>query len=385
MLTVGITGTGEPSGGFGITATGGRACGAATTGRGSGGVRAQRACGRRGGPGSGLRGLLWSALEPWIAIDRRAQEVGGEAVLGGWPRPFVRAEPVRQQHPRVDHGRLRAGAQGDVRAERGPSRSSSAPRTEAGGRWSWTGGAEAALLDDRPRPRRACAARARKRRGATSGRRRGPPLAGNQRRPETPPRRSRRGRGATRGIPRCSVGGQDEVERAVEVDREPPAAGQVGYRVPAASSSQRGKALSVARSGTVREDLVRARERDDVGRISVVGERLAVLRAGRERRTRGGRRWSRAGWPLTRARRDRPAACEAGAATIDRKRSPNESPSGGPLTTATSLAPAARKRQPMALGQGRARASASQQTSGPASVSGSGCMMRTLTGRMAGV
>ncbi len=78
------------------------------------------------------------------------------------------------------------------------------------------------------------------------------------------------------------IGGQDEIERAVEVDRKPPSGGEVGHRVTSLLVEPAGEGVVGGDIGDRSQDLVRARERDDVGGISVVGERLAVLGAGRE-------------------------------------------------------------------------------------------------------
>ena len=144
--------------------------------RGSGGVQVRRACGRRGGSGSVLRGARGQLSQPRIAMT---EGTGGPRRSG--PRrsatPLVRAEPVRQQHASVDHRGLRQACEvtpdrtpdrRDRAAHRGPMRVAAGPERRCGGR----------APRRSPASETRCGARAMARSRPTSARRRGPRLAG---------------------------------------------------------------------------------------------------------------------------------------------------------------------------------------------------------------
>ena len=105
----------------------------------------------------------------------------------------------------------------------GPSRSSSAPRTDAAGRWSvGLARAQAALLDERPRPRGRCPLQpGQRRRGRPAG---DSTSARGSRRPAGRPRVGSGARRPRSPRPRRPSAEQHQVERAVDVDAEAPAA-----------------------------------------------------------------------------------------------------------------------------------------------------------------
>ncbi len=94
------------------------------------------------------------------------------------------------------------------------------------------------------------------------------------------------------GLPgRVASAGQDDVERAVDVDREPPPPAQVADRVPGDLVEPARQSVVAGEVGHVRERLAGMGDRDDVGRVAVVGEGPSILGAGgrHELATVGGR------------------------------------------------------------------------------------------------
>ena len=133
----------------------------------------------------------------------------------------------------------------------------------------------------------------------------------------TPRIASIRDRHGPRSIARCGAprrpgdAGQHEVERAVEVDREAPAAAQVGDRVAGVLGEPAGQGVVAGEIGHGGEALGRARHGDDVGRVAVVGEGPPVVGAGGRRRTLARSRASPAGSRRSPGRRARRRAIGA--------------------------------------------------------------------------
>ena len=161
---------------------------------------------------------------------------------GGGQRPLVGAEAMGEQHPAVDQRRRRPVRRSARPSEAGPSRSSSAPRTDAGGLPSdgeAAAGSSIAASEDARSPRSstsaliraAGSARARRASRPTSVRRRAAPRA----------RSAAHGRRVVRGAPRTGA----TIEPGRRRDACRPRAG----RYPAARR-RRPRAASVRRSAT---------------------------------------------------------------------------------------------------------------------------------------
>ncbi len=188
------------------------------------GARVRRACDRRGRSGSAPPRRTASAPG---ATDRRSARGAGGPRRSGPRRAAMRPRPRRDDGRGgrgCRRGPPRPAPRAACRATAGPSRSSSAPRTERGGRWPADRRPQAALLDERPRPRgdpplEPGEPRADVRPATTSSARGSAATARTAaRRSVDPVDDPGRRRGRTRRAPE-----QDEIERPVDVDAEPPA------------------------------------------------------------------------------------------------------------------------------------------------------------------
>ena len=202
--------------------------------------------------------------------------------------------------------------------EPGPSRSRSAPRMDAGlaaarmrtrtrlGKPARS--TQAAFLDQRPSPRRRVTLEPGQRRRRRPA---GDEELGSAVARDAPDGREPRPQRAEVdvGLRRVRhVAGQHEVERAVDVHAEPPAATRSVDLVAGDLLSQRGSALSPGRSGMAGSSSDPS-DRDDVGRSTGCWRGLVRPRPRRDRRTLVDRRASRAGptpSPGRRARASRP-------------------------------------------------------------------------------
>ena len=204
--------------------------------------------GRRGG------GRASASRSHGSAIRVGEQQVRREAVLGGRPARLVRARAGGRAGPACRRSRRRRSAArwSPERArpvaveQRARARDAGRPLARPAPR------AEGRAPRQRARARRRRALEPGERRRRTSGRRRGARPRGSRGHGADGRRAAVRdgARGRRRSRPPTAAE-QDEVERAVEVDRQPPAAAQVGRpRSRRPPPSQRGSALSAGRSGT---------------------------------------------------------------------------------------------------------------------------------------
>ena len=218
-------------------------------------------------------------------------------------------EPMRQQDPAVDDRARRRAAPGASPSDPGPSRSSSAPRTErrpaAGRRRASAGRAP------RRAPASATRSRARARPGvvadvrpATRSSAAGSPATA--RTPVEPRRRPRRESAAQRRRPAAAE--QHEVERAVDVDAEPPAA--AAGRRPRSPASRPASAGGRCRMAGPAVRRARATRRRSPRRPPSSGCWRARARSApaAATRSRDGRARSPAGSPRNPGRRARPVA-----------------------------------------------------------------------------
>ena len=244
-------------------------------------------------------------------------------------------------------------------SDAGPSRSSSAPSTDAGGRcrrdrpsrvlipWPPARRAQASLLDEARTLRGGCGPRSQ----ATVGRRgpagheqlRAPIGRDRPRRRDPPPLpgggRSRAGRcdrraGRARAAHRCRTPAASDGAGRRPRSRRPP-------------SSQRGSALSPGRSGRSASTSAWATATTSA-EYRLLARAHASVVARRPRRTRRGPNGVASGMapePRTISPAGRSARTRA------RRRAPNDRSSGGPETTATSVAPAATNAAPMPIGE----------------------------------
>ena len=189
----------------------------------------------------------------------------------------------------------------------GPSRSRSIPSSEAGRRWmrrrarspASSGHAPAARSPAAHVPRRSPGsgpgrdAPARRASPPRPDRRRAAPPGGPSPPPGPRPGDPRSGRRSTSaGAPRRPE--QDQLERSVDVERQPPPAAQVGDRE---AGDLREPARQRVVAGQVRDvrERLRAGDRHDVGRVAVVGEGRRAVGAGGRHQVRDSRARSRAG------------------------------------------------------------------------------------------
>ena len=263
------------------------------------------------------------------------QQVRGEAVLGGGPVPLVGPDPVGEKDPAVDHRRHRAA--GEMAPERrravtiedapsttpggGPER----PVPPSPGRRPRGGTHTHALRPMRGRaPRRAV--RARPASPPMCDRRRVVRRAvGGDGRTAAQPRRARVDVGRRR--PRRDRRGRGRAGRRCRTR----AAIAAGGRRPGSPRPPRASGgVRCRRAGRDRWAASRSGDRDDVGRIPVVGERprssLRPAAATNARRSR----LSPAGRPPSRARPTRPPT--SASSISSRRRAPNGASSDGPAT-----------------------------------------------------
>ena len=242
-----------------------------------------------------------------------------------------RPRAVAVEEEPEDRGRRRPGA-----ATGGPPRSGRADRSPGPG---------ATLPEGRaPRPRRGRAprrgARASRASRQTFARRRAAPPADRSRprgrRPVDlrPPRSPRRRHVSSAG----RQPEQDQVERTVEIEPEPPAPPQV---IDPVAGDLLEPAWQRVVAGQIRDRRAASRPARSPRRPPSSGCWRAPpgRRRRRPRRTLGGRPPSPAG---SRPSRGRPARRTVAPSSKPRSRSPNERSSGGPDTISTSVAPAAR-------------------------------------------
>ena len=327
------TSTGSPSVGNG----GGSASGRRPASIGSIAVRLPPAIRRTPGPTS-----EWPPSRTGIEAAR--PPTPSRPPARGRPRRPRRAGPTRTAHrgratsPRparsrsASSTRLSTSAASPSSASRapsasGPSRSRTMPRIDrGGGPRSWAeraasrSGAWASGLEARS-PRSSTRARTRQRAfrfepadvARRSGRPRRAPRAGprgragshgtgrgsGQRRLRARPDHGV-GQGSDRPAPAAAVRHEDHVERRIEVHRQPPARTQVRDQSDPADLREPAGQGVVGREVRrhVREPgRGRGGQRHDVRREAVVGQRPAVVGAGRGRTNARGRRPSPAGWP----------------------------------------------------------------------------------------
>ena len=237
-------------------------------------------------------------------------------------------------------------------------------------------GPQAALLDPRAHAGRRVALEP----GERRGRRPTGDSSSARRSAATARRRASRAVTAAVSAGRLGAAGrpeQHEVERPVDIEREPPAASEVVDLVAC-------DLLEPARQGVVAGEVgddgqcVGARDRHDVGRV-------AVVRQGR-RPSRGRGRDEGPAVCVRAPAGPRPSRGRRGRAAIpvamtSRSRSPNERSSATPPMTSASSAPASRKARRW-LSATSDRAAATHRLRAPAAGSGPGWRMRTATGGM---
>ena len=279
--------------------------------------------------------------QPRVADPAGEQEVAREAVLGGRPGAFVGAEPVGEQDARVEQGPI--GQRRNVAAQRSRAvaleqLAQDAPRrppVRAPGRAARAAGSGGPA----PRPGRgsatASAVRASGGRSPTSARRR----AARRRGPTASARRARQAshdRGRVGGIGpgqrrrAACAGDQEDVQRRVHVDRQPPPPGQVAdgdagrLREPARQRVVRGEVGDAPRGS-------RPRRRSRSRRPSSGGSRgRPAGRTPRRRRTPTDRPPSPGEWIPPRGRSARPAGARSRAAGGGRRMGYRRAAPGGP-------------------------------------------------------
>ena len=251
------------------------------------------------------------------ATDRRSGPGAAGRSRTGPRRRASRARPRRsggRAGPGCRPGRASPSSARSRAEASGPSRSSRSPRLGADRALVRPAARpEAALLDQGAGPRGGRAAPARRGPRPRSGRRRASSAPGRGDRRDSAERgphgrdvdpRRRRRRGPR---PRTE---QHSVERRVEVDLRAASAAEVVDRDSRRrSASQRGRALSDGEVAAAAARAAGAGDRDDVGRVAVVGERRPAGRRRPPRRTRA-RSAGRASGIAARAEDDEPVRAD---------------------------------------------------------------------------
>ena len=283
------------------------------------------------------------------------------------PAGLLGTDPVGEQHAAVDDRRVREARRDGRRASparrgrgarRGPSRAAVGTRRGRGRLGQARCRTQAALLDPGPGPRRAVPLEpGQRRRGRPAGDQQLGARVGGDGANACDPRLEER----QVDVAALAAGAdEDEIERPVDVDREPPAPPQV-VDLEARDLLEPARQRVVA--GEVRDRRAGSRPARSRRRPPNSGCWRAPVapRPRRPPRAPGDRSPWRAGSSPSRGRRARPPRSSA---TSSRRRSPNGRSSGGPPTIATSPAPAARNPRRWCSAS-VARASATQRVERP--------------------
>ncbi len=220
--------------------------------------------------------------EPWVRDPVREEQVRGVSVLGDRPARLVRAQAMREEHARVhDRGIAEAG---EVRAQRpGPVPVEQGADHRGGRSLTVAAGAQAPLLHEGTGPRGGRPLQPRECRGgrATGDQELGSSVAGHAPDAFDGSRDSLQADAAGAGhAGHVATTGQDDVERAVDVDRKPPPPTQVANFVPGHLVEPARQRVVGRQVREIGENLGCPGDRDDVGGVPVVGQGESVGGAG---------------------------------------------------------------------------------------------------------
>ncbi len=214
-------------------------------------------------------------LQPRVADPVVEQQVRAEAILGAWPAALVRPEPMCQQDSTVDDGRV--GEPGGDATERTRAVAVEQDPEDRGGR-ALVGRprSKTTFLHEDPGPRGGVTFEP----GRAGGRR----PAGDQE--FTTRVRGDRPDGRQSLVDRREIDarpgktGDHEVDRAIDVDGEPPARPKVGDLVAGGLRKPAGQRVVATEIREIDQSLARPGDRHDIGGVAVVGQGSPVVGSG---------------------------------------------------------------------------------------------------------